>query len=89
LGRGTRKVEGIAVGRYSMSVMEKKLKTVPLDTMINRHIGKLGTPDREAFENGLRVEFSGGDEDGDHRDGYCRWSDSEDRAGGWDAGGGG
>ncbi len=39
--------------------MEKKLKTVPLDAMIDRHIGKLGTPDREAFENELRMDFIG------------------------------
>jgi hypothetical protein len=39
--------------------MEKKLKTVPLYAMIDRHIGKRGTPDREAFENGLRMDLSG------------------------------
>lgn len=38
-------------------LMEKKLKTVPLDAMIDRHIGKRGTPDREAFENGVRMDL--------------------------------
>jgi hypothetical protein len=28
-----------------MMFMEKKLRTVPLDAMIDRHIGKRGTPD--------------------------------------------
>jgi hypothetical protein len=36
--------------------MKNKFKTVPLDTMIDKHIGKLGTPRREAFENELRID---------------------------------
>jgi len=39
--------------------MENKLKTVPLDTMIDKHIGKRGTPKREAFENELRIDLLG------------------------------
>ena len=36
-----------------------KFKTVSLDTMIDKHIGKLGTERREAFENELRIELLG------------------------------
>ena len=39
--------------------MENKFKTVPLDTMIEKHIGKRGTPKREAFENELRIDLLG------------------------------
>jgi DNA-binding XRE family transcriptional regulator len=39
--------------------MDDKLKTVPLDTMIDKHIGKRGTPKREAFENELRIDLLG------------------------------
>lgn len=39
--------------------MENKFKTVPLDTMIDKHIGKLGTAKREAFENELRIDLLG------------------------------
>jgi HTH-type transcriptional regulator / antitoxin HipB len=39
--------------------MKNKFKTVPLDTMIDKHIGKLGTPRREAFENELRIDLLG------------------------------
>jgi len=39
--------------------MNKKLKTVSLDTMIDKHIGKRGTPKREAFENELRIDLIG------------------------------
>lgn len=41
--------------------MKNKLKTVPLDTMINKHIGKRGTLQREAFENELRIDLVGQD----------------------------
>ncbi len=37
----------------------KKLKTVSLDTMIDKHIGKVGTPDRDAFEQELNLELLG------------------------------
>lgn len=32
-----------------------EFKTVSLDTMIDRHIGKIGTERRDAFENELRI----------------------------------
>ena len=37
--------------------MEKPLKTVSLDVMIDKHIGKIGTPRRDAFENELKIEI--------------------------------
>jgi HTH-type transcriptional regulator / antitoxin HipB len=39
--------------------MADKFKTVSLDTMIDKHIGKLGTQRREAFENELRIDLLG------------------------------
>lgn len=36
-----------------------KYKTVSLDTMIDKHIGKRGTQRREAFENELRIDLLG------------------------------
>lgn len=39
--------------------MATKLKTVSLDTMIDKHIGKRGTPKREEFENELRLDLLG------------------------------
>lgn len=39
--------------------MAKKLKTVSLDTMIDKHIGKIGTPGRDAFEYELKLELLG------------------------------
>ncbi len=39
--------------------MTNKFKTVSLDTMIDKHIGKPGTERREAFENELRIELLG------------------------------
>jgi len=39
--------------------MENKFKTIPLDTMIDKHIGKRGTTKREAFENELRIDMLG------------------------------
>jgi HTH-type transcriptional regulator/antitoxin HipB len=40
--------------------MEKnKFKTVPLDKMIDKHIGKRGTDRREAFENELKIDLLG------------------------------
>ena len=39
--------------------MVNKFKTVSLDTMIDKHIGKRGTDKREAFENELRIELLG------------------------------
>lgn len=37
----------------------KKMKTVSLNTMIDKHIGKTGTPGREAFEYELKLELLG------------------------------
>jgi len=39
--------------------MGKKLKIVSLETMIDKHIGKKGTPKRDAFENELRIDLLG------------------------------
>jgi HTH-type transcriptional regulator/antitoxin HipB len=39
--------------------MKKALKTIPLDAMIDKHIGKRETPEREAFENELRIDLLG------------------------------
>ena len=39
--------------------MTSKLKTVSLDTMINKHVGRRGTAKREVFENELRIELLG------------------------------
>ena len=36
-----------------------KFKTVSLDTMIDKHIGKRGTERREAFDNELRIDLLG------------------------------
>lgn len=36
-----------------------KFKTISLDTMIDKHIGKRGTERREAFENELRIDLLG------------------------------
>jgi len=39
--------------------MTNKLKTVSLDAMIDKHIGKRGMPKREAFETELRIDLLG------------------------------
>jgi len=39
--------------------MDNSFKTVSLNTMIDKHIGKRGSPKREAFENELRVDLLG------------------------------
>ncbi len=36
-----------------------KYKTVSIDTMIDKHIGKRGTEKRELFENELRIDLLG------------------------------
>ncbi|AHF14787.1 helix-turn-helix domain-containing protein [Niabella soli] len=36
-----------------------RFKTVSLDTMIDKHIGKRGTEKREVFENELRIDLLG------------------------------
>lgn len=37
----------------------RKLKTTSLDVLIDKHIGKIGTPKRDAFENELRLDLIG------------------------------
>jgi HTH-type transcriptional regulator / antitoxin HipB len=37
----------------------KKLKTVSIEKMIDRHVGKIGTPSRDSFENELKLELLG------------------------------
>lgn len=39
--------------------MADKFKTVSIDTMIDKHVGKRGTIKREAFENELRIDLLG------------------------------
>jgi len=39
--------------------MDNSLKTISLETMINKHIGERGTPKREEFENELRIDLLG------------------------------
>jgi DNA-binding XRE family transcriptional regulator len=39
--------------------MTNKFKTVSLDSMIDKHIGKVGTTRRDAFENELRIDLLG------------------------------
>ncbi len=39
--------------------MTDKFKTVSLDTMIDKHVGKRGTKKRDAFENELRIDLLG------------------------------
>lgn len=38
---------------------EKGLKTYSLDEITDKHIGKYGTPKRDAFENELRLDLLG------------------------------
>lgn len=40
-------------------IVSNKLKTIPLDTMIDKHIGKPGTERRDAFENELKTDLLG------------------------------
>lgn len=39
--------------------MNKSLKTVSLDTMIDKHVGKSGTKRRDTFESELKIELLG------------------------------
>ena len=38
---------------------KKKMKTVSLETMINKHIGKIGTTPRDNFEQELKIDLLG------------------------------
>ncbi len=35
------------------------MRTTSLDTLIDKHIGKIGTPERDKFENELRLDIIG------------------------------
>ena len=37
----------------------RKMKTVSIDTLVDKHIGKLGTKQREDFEEELRLDILG------------------------------
>lgn len=39
--------------------MKKLLTTVSLDSMLNKHIGEIGTSKRDNFENELKIELLG------------------------------
>lgn len=39
--------------------MSKPVKTVSLDSMIDLHVGEIGTSERTAFENELKIELLG------------------------------
>ena len=39
--------------------MENTLKTVSLDVMLDKHLGKIGTAQRDDFENELKIELLG------------------------------
>ena len=39
--------------------IKKRLKTVPLEAMIDKHVGKIGTPSRDAFEQELKLDLLG------------------------------
>lgn len=39
--------------------MMKAMKTYSLDEITDKHIGKVGTPKRDAFENELRLDLIG------------------------------
>ena len=38
---------------------ENKMKTVNLDNMIDKHVGKIGSPERDAFEYELSIDLIG------------------------------
>jgi HTH-type transcriptional regulator/antitoxin HipB len=40
-------------------IKQKKMKTVSLDDMIDKHVGKIGTPERDAFEYELSIDLIG------------------------------
>ncbi len=42
-----------------MKNINKPLKTILLDTMIDKHIGKVGTKRRDLFENELKIDLLG------------------------------
>jgi DNA-binding XRE family transcriptional regulator len=38
---------------------ENNIKTVSLDDMLDKHVGKIGTPERDAFEYELSIDLIG------------------------------
>ena len=40
-------------------IKENIMKTVSLDDMIDKHVGKIGTPERDAFEYELSIDMIG------------------------------
>jgi len=42
-----------------MMKQTNKMKTVSLDEMIDKHVGKIGTPERDAFEHELSIDLIG------------------------------
>jgi DNA-binding XRE family transcriptional regulator len=47
------------IKKQAKSTMANKIKTVSLDQMIDKHIGKLGTEKRDLFEYELRMDLIG------------------------------
>jgi len=45
--------------KNKLTMSTKKLKTVSLDTMIDKHVGMVGTKRRDSFEYELKLELSG------------------------------
>ena len=45
--------------KLAQVTMNDKFKTVSLDDMIDKYVGKVGTPKRDAFEQELRIELLG------------------------------
>ena len=39
--------------------MKKELKTYTLEELTDKHVGKVGTPERDEFENELRMDLLG------------------------------
>lgn len=42
-----------------MKNIKKPLKSISLETMIDKHIGKVGTKRRDAFESELKIDLLG------------------------------
>ena len=40
-----------------MKTTKKKFETISLDEMIDKHIGKIGTKNRDDFENELKIDL--------------------------------
>jgi HTH-type transcriptional regulator/antitoxin HipB len=53
------RAEKIRKDYFETKKIYKYMKTVSLDTLIDKHIGKRGEPKREAFEQELRIDLLG------------------------------